>query len=84
MKVEFISHFLNLTDPRVDRTKQYLLIDIMVIAVCAVICGADEWKDSTPFLITYYVILIWTAKGIGLSSFVARIEIVRYALCVCR
>jgi predicted transposase YbfD/YdcC len=36
-------HFGDLTDPRVDRTKQYELIDIVTIALCAVICGADGW-----------------------------------------
>ena len=44
-----VSHFSNLTDPRVDRTKQHLLIDIMVISICAVICGADEWKEIEEY-----------------------------------
>lgn len=30
-------------DPRVERTKQHKLIDIITIAICAVICGADTW-----------------------------------------
>jgi hypothetical protein len=38
-----IEHFSNLEDPRVDRTKRHPLIDILVIAICAVICGADNW-----------------------------------------
>lgn len=33
-------HFTNLPDPRVERTKQHLLIDIITIAICAVICGS--------------------------------------------
>lgn len=36
-------HFQALKDPRVDRTKRHLLLDIVVIAICAVICGADTW-----------------------------------------
>jgi predicted transposase YbfD/YdcC len=36
-------HFGDLNDPRVDRTKQYELIEIVTIALCAVICGADGW-----------------------------------------
>ncbi len=40
-----IEHFALLPDPRVDRTKRHLLLDIVVIAVCAVICGADTWVD---------------------------------------
>lgn len=38
-------HFGTLKDPRVDRTKRHLLLDIVVIAICAVICGADNWVD---------------------------------------
>lgn len=42
-------HFADLPDPRSDRTKQHLLIDILVIAICAVICGADTWNDIEEF-----------------------------------
>ena len=42
-KITLIDHFINLTDPRIDRTKEHKLIDIVVIAICAVICGADGW-----------------------------------------
>lgn len=34
-------HFARLEDPRVERTKQHQLLDILTIALCAVICGAD-------------------------------------------
>jgi predicted transposase YbfD/YdcC len=42
-------HFGNLTDPRIDRTKLHKLLDILVIAICAVICGADSWEDIEDF-----------------------------------
>lgn len=42
-------HFARLPDPRVDRTKRHLLLDIVVIAVCAVICGADTWVDIEAY-----------------------------------
>ena len=35
--------FSKLKDPRVDRAKRRKLIDLVVIAICAVICGADAW-----------------------------------------
>ena len=35
-------HFGNLTDPRIDRTKLHKLLDILVIAICVVIAGADN------------------------------------------
>lgn len=36
-------HFSSLKDPRIDRTKHHKLIDIITIAICAVICGAESW-----------------------------------------
>lgn len=42
-------HFGNVTDPRVDRTKLHRLMDILVIAMCAVIAGADNWEDVAEF-----------------------------------
>ncbi len=38
-------HFSKVTDPRKDRTKDHKLIDIIGIAICAVICGAEGWVD---------------------------------------
>jgi predicted transposase YbfD/YdcC len=42
-------HFGDLVDPRIDRTKLHELINILVIAVCAVIAGADNWEDVEEF-----------------------------------
>lgn len=42
-------HLSIIEDPRIDRTKQHLLIDILVIAVCAVICGAEGWTEIEEF-----------------------------------
>jgi len=42
-------HFGDLTDPRIDRTKLHKLLDILVIAICAVIAGADNWEDVEEF-----------------------------------
>lgn len=37
--------FASLTDPRVDRTKAHQLLDIVLIAICAVVCGAENWVE---------------------------------------
>ena len=42
-------HFGDLKDPRIDRTKLHKLLDILVIAICAAICGADNWEDVAGF-----------------------------------
>ena len=42
-------HFADLEDPRIDRTKFHQLLDIVIIAICAVICGADTWVAIEEF-----------------------------------
>ena len=42
-KITLLDHFAKLTDPRVERTKEHKLIDILTIAICGMICGADNW-----------------------------------------
>jgi hypothetical protein len=44
-----IDHFATLTDPRSDHTKHYRLLDLLTIALCAVISGADEWVAMTEY-----------------------------------
>ena len=41
--------FASLKDPRTGRAKRHQLIDVIVIAICAVICGADSWVDVEMF-----------------------------------
>ena len=38
--------FAEIDDPRLDRKKRHELIDILVIDICAVICGAEHWRTS--------------------------------------
>lgn len=42
-------HFSKVNDPRIDRRKEHKLIDMIVIAICAVICGAEGWTDIENF-----------------------------------
>jgi len=44
-----IEYLSKLDDPRVERTKRHKLIDVMVIAICAVLYGADTWVDVELF-----------------------------------
>jgi predicted transposase YbfD/YdcC len=45
----FRVHFSVLPDPRTDRTKKHLLIDILFIAVCTMICGGEGFTDMEWF-----------------------------------
>jgi predicted transposase YbfD/YdcC len=40
-------HFASLTDPRVERCKVHRLVEIVTIALCGVICGADDERGTT-------------------------------------
>jgi predicted transposase YbfD/YdcC len=42
-------YFARLRDPRINRRKRHLLIDIIVITLCAVICGANDWQEVAAF-----------------------------------
>ena len=45
IQADLSSYFHDLKDPRVNRTKKHLLKDILVIAILAVIAGAEGWED---------------------------------------
>jgi predicted transposase YbfD/YdcC len=42
-------HFAKLKDPRVRRRRRHRLLDIIVIAICGVICRADDWQEIELF-----------------------------------
>jgi predicted transposase YbfD/YdcC len=42
-------HFRSLKDPRINRRKKHLLLDIVVIAICGVICGCNDWQQIATF-----------------------------------
>ncbi len=42
-------HFADLTDPRIERTRLHELLDIVAIAICGVIAGADSWVHIEQF-----------------------------------
>ena len=47
--VSVLDHFADLDDPRVERTRRHKLVDIIAIAICAIICGADSWVHVELF-----------------------------------
>lgn len=50
MEGTILEHFSTLEDPRTHTKKnRHKLIDILVIAICGIICGADEWVGIEDF-----------------------------------
>ena len=48
-KPEFLAYFDELEDPRIDRKKLYPLTEILLIVLCASICGAQSWRAFVMF-----------------------------------
>jgi predicted transposase YbfD/YdcC len=44
-----LTYFSSLTDPRVARTREHHLDDILFISIAAIICGAESWNDMELF-----------------------------------
>lgn len=47
--LSIVTHFADLEDPRIERTRLHNLLDIVAIAICAVIAGADGWEDIANY-----------------------------------
>jgi predicted transposase YbfD/YdcC len=47
--VALLEHFATLPDPRIERHRWHKLGDILVIAVCAVLCGAESYPAIEDF-----------------------------------
>lgn len=45
----FIACFGSITDPRIERTKKHLLLDIIALAICGLISGAQTWEEIEDF-----------------------------------
>lgn len=48
-KKSLIEHLSAIRDPRVKRTRDHELIDILVIAICALLCRAETFNDMEDF-----------------------------------
>lgn len=47
--LDLVTYFGGIKDPRVERTKQHKLLDIIIIGICGVICGAEGWVNIEEF-----------------------------------
>ena len=47
--ISLITILREIPDPRVDRTKDHELTDILVIALCTILCGGDSFYDMEEF-----------------------------------
>ena len=48
-KGNLVAHFAQMPDPRIDRRKAHDLIDLLIIAVCTLLCGGETFNDMEDF-----------------------------------
>jgi predicted transposase YbfD/YdcC len=44
-QTDFLDHFDSIEDPRSERNALYSVSEILLVTLCAVICGAEGWAD---------------------------------------
>jgi len=49
MSATFLEHFNSISDPRIERCKKHNLLDILLLAISAVLSGAEGWEDIEDF-----------------------------------
>lgn len=49
MSATFLKHFDSISDPRIERCKKHDLLDIILLAVTAVMSGSEGWEDIENF-----------------------------------
>jgi len=47
--MDLIEAFQGINDPRIERHRRHYLQDILFIAICSFICGADKWTEVVDF-----------------------------------
>ncbi len=65
LSLDFASHFCNVHDPRMDRSKAHRLIDILFISVAGTIAGCDGPSDIAEFAQAQ---LAWCRKFVPLKN----------------
>jgi predicted transposase YbfD/YdcC len=48
-KTSLVAHFSQVPDPRIERTKDHELVDVLVIAICTLLCAGEGFNDMEDF-----------------------------------
>ncbi len=75
---DLTTHFSSLPDHRIERNKCHALIDIIVLAICAVASGSDGWEAIEDFGKEQ---LAWLRQYIPLANGVPSHDCIAYVLC---
>lgn len=76
MSQSLIEHFKTLKDPRVERTRRYPLIEIILLMVAGTISGCEGWKQIKDFgdaKLDWLRKFLPYAQGIPVDDTIARV-----------
>jgi hypothetical protein len=48
-KKSLVEHLGHINDPRVNRTKEHPLINVLLIGLCTLLCGGETFNDMEDF-----------------------------------
>lgn len=48
-EISFVDEFAQLSDPRSERNRLYSIEEILLLSLCACLCGAEGWQDVEDF-----------------------------------
>ena len=48
-KTSLVAHFAQMPDPRIERRKEHDLLDVLVIAICTLLCAGETFNDMEDF-----------------------------------
>jgi len=78
MNTTFLKHFNSINDPRIERCKKHDLLDILLLAISAVLSGAEGWEDIEDF---GHLKLDWLKKYGSFKAGIPRHDTIARVLC---
>src|SRR5437867_12962364 len=75
-RLSLMDHLGEVPDPRMARTQRHELLDILAIALCAVIGGADHWTEVVEFgesKLAWFATFLKLPHGIASHDTLARV-----------
>ena len=78
MTTTFLKHFDSIADPRIERCKKHNLLDILLLAISAVLSGAEGWEDIEDF---GHLKLDWLRKYRDFKAGIPRHDTIARVIC---
>ena len=78
MSATFLTHFDSVSDPRIERCKKHNLMDILLLAISAVMSGSEGWEDIENF---GHIKLDWLRQYGSFEAGVPRHDTIARVMC---